>query len=340
MTNTLAGFTETTFTYNGETKTVFRAGSGPGIVVMSEIPGITPKVAGFAQRLVDAGFTVALPDLFGTPGREPSFGYIVSSITKACISREFSNWALNRTSPVIDWLRALARDLHEQCGGPGVGAIGMCFTGGFALAMAVDDTMLAPVLSQPSLPFPGGKRRKRALGLSDADLARVVEREDLCLLAMRFTDDPAVRPERFEHLPRRLRRPRDHDRDRQQQGQPAQFPPSRALGRDRASRRRAGQPHEGRPRPCALVLPGKARVRVLGAPFDERCAHNSQTIFPCVPREPSRLNAAGTSASETRSEISGSISPASKSRTNSSWVSRTSWGFTTLYSAQCTPTTE
>jgi dienelactone hydrolase len=200
MATALDAFTETEFTHNGATRTVYRAGRGPGIVVMSEMPGITPNVAAFAQRLVDAGFTVAMPQMFGEPGRGPSVGYVLKSLTQGCVSREFSNWALNRTSPIIDWLRALARDLHEQCGGPGVGAIGMCFTGGFALAMAVDDTMLAPVLSQPSLPFAGGKARKRALGLSDADLATVAAREDLCVLAMRFTGDPAVPAERFRHL--------------------------------------------------------------------------------------------------------------------------------------------
>jgi dienelactone hydrolase len=200
MTEALEGFTATTFSHGGATKDVLRAGTGPGVVVISEIPGITPNVAAFARRLVDAGFTVAMPSLFGTPGREVSTPYILKSITQGCVSREFTTWALNRTSPVIDWLRALARDLHERCGGPGVGAIGMCFTGGFALAMAVDDDMMAPVLSQPSLPFPGGKARKRALGLSDADLARVAERDDLCVLAMRFTGDRAVPKERFEHL--------------------------------------------------------------------------------------------------------------------------------------------
>ena len=200
MTNPLDRFTKTEFTDKGDTKTVYRKGSGPGIVVISEMPGITPNVTVFAQRLVDAGFTVAMPVLFGTPGREPSFGYVLKSMNTGCVSREFATWALNRTSPVIDWLRALARDLHEQCGGPGVGAIGMCFTGGFALAMAVDDTMLAPVLSQPSLPFAGGKARKRALGLSDADLATVAAREELCVLAMRFTGDPAVPAQRFQHL--------------------------------------------------------------------------------------------------------------------------------------------
>jgi dienelactone hydrolase len=196
----LDNFTETTFTHNDETRTVYRAGSGPGVVVLSEMPGITPKVTEFAQRVVDAGFTVALPQLFGTPGREPSAPYILKSITQGCVSREFTHWALNRTSPIIDWLRALARDLHQQCGGPGVGAIGMCFTGGFALAMAVDDEMLAPVLSQPSLPFGVGKSRRRALGLSDDDLTAVAAREELCVLAMRFTGDPAVPAERFQHL--------------------------------------------------------------------------------------------------------------------------------------------
>jgi dienelactone hydrolase len=200
MTRVLDGFSETTFTYGGTARPVFQAGEGPGVIVMSEMPGITPKVAGFAQRVVDAGFTVVVPYLFGETGREPSMPYVLKSMTLACVSREFSNWALDRTSPIIDWLRALARDLHDQCGGPGVGAIGMCFTGGFALAMAVEDTMMAPVLSQPSLPFAGGKARKRALGLSDADLATVAARADLCVLAMRFTGDPAVPAERFEHL--------------------------------------------------------------------------------------------------------------------------------------------
>jgi dienelactone hydrolase len=188
MSGVLERFERTSFTFEGETKFVYRAGNGPGVVVMSEMPGITPKVAEFALRVVDAGFTVAMPHLFGTDGKEVSMPYVLNSISRACISREFS------------WLRALARDLHERCGGPGVGAIGMCFTGGFALAMAVDDSMMAPVLSQPSLPFPAGKARSRALGMSDADLAKVVARQELCVLAMRFTGDRAVPAARFEHL--------------------------------------------------------------------------------------------------------------------------------------------
>jgi len=164
MTDALAAFTETEFSYDGSTRTVYRAGSGPGIVVMSEMPGITPNVAAFAQRLVDAGFTVAMPQMFGTPGRGPSVGYVLKSMRQGCMSHEFTTWALNRTSPIIDWLRALARDLHEQCGGPGVGAIGMCFTGGFALATALEPSVVASVMSQPAMPAPIGERGRPGLG--------------------------------------------------------------------------------------------------------------------------------------------------------------------------------
>jgi dienelactone hydrolase len=196
----LEGFTTTEFTHNGETRTVYRAGSGPGVIVMSEMPGITPKVAAFAKTVVDAGFTVAMPWLFGVPGHELSIGYGMKSMWSGCVSSEFTTWALNKTSPIIDWLRALGKDLHTQAGGAGVGAIGMCFTGGFALAMAVDEEMQAPVLSQPSLPFAVGKSRARALGLSDADLEKVASREDLCVMAMRFTGDRLVPKSRFDHL--------------------------------------------------------------------------------------------------------------------------------------------
>jgi dienelactone hydrolase len=195
MVDTLEGFTESTFTHDAVTRPVYRGGSGPGVVVVREIPGITPLVAAFGRRLIDAGFTVAMPSLVGEPGKAMTFGYTLKSFGQVCISREFATLALGKTSPIIEWLRALARDLHAQAGGPGVGAVGMCFSGGFALAMAVDDDLLAPVLSQPSMPFPLGKARSGALGLSDADLARVKDRvakEDLCVLGLRFTNDRAV----------------------------------------------------------------------------------------------------------------------------------------------------
>ena len=138
----------------------YRAETGPGVVVVHEIPGITPLVAQFANEVVDAGFTVIMPSLLGTPGKEPS-GRVrrpVVAAGSASLS-EFTKLALEQTSPIISWLRALARNLHAEVGGPGVGAVGMCYSGGFALGMMVDDIMIAPVLSQPSLPAAIGSAR-------------------------------------------------------------------------------------------------------------------------------------------------------------------------------------
>jgi dienelactone hydrolase len=202
MTDALAGFEQTSFTADGKTKVIYRTGSGPAVIVMSEIPGITPRVADFGRTVAGAGFTAVLPHLFGDDGRDATAGYAVSSIARACITREFTVLAQGKTSPIISWLRALARDEHHKCGGPGVGAVGMCFTGGFALAMMVDDVVVAPVLSQPSLPFPVTKALRRDVGLSPADTARVQERAaaGICVLGLRFTDDKFSPPERFEHL--------------------------------------------------------------------------------------------------------------------------------------------
>jgi dienelactone hydrolase len=200
----LDGYDHFTFTDEGETRDVYRTGSGPAVIVIAEIPGITPKVAEFGRRVAAIGCTAVLPRLFGVPGRGQSAGAVITSVGPACVSREFNCWATRKASPVTVWLRALARQMHAECGGPGVGAVGMCFTGGFALAMMVDDIMLAPVLSQPSLPFAITKRHRRDLGISDDDLARVKERcaaeDDLRLLGLRFTGDRLSPPERFQHL--------------------------------------------------------------------------------------------------------------------------------------------
>jgi dienelactone hydrolase len=201
-----AGFTESTFTHDGVSRQVFRAGTGPAVIVIHEVPGLHPEVIAFGRRVVDAGFTVYMPSLFGTPGKEFGWGYTFRTMPQVCVAREFATFALDRTSPITGWLRQLATDAHADCGGPGVGAVGMCFTGGFALGMMVDDTMLAPVLSQPSLPFPVGASRRAAVGISDADFERVKDRarQGACVLGLRFSADPAVPPERFETLRREL----------------------------------------------------------------------------------------------------------------------------------------
>jgi dienelactone hydrolase len=196
----LAGWTVAPFSAVGVTHDVYTRGSGPGVVLLPEIPGLIPAVMGLADHLVDAGFTVAVPSIYGRPGRPVSAGYALSTIAKACISREFMAFARRAERPIAEYTRALARHLHSQTGGPGVGVVGMCFSGGFALAAAVEPAVLAPVASQPSVPFPVGGARKRDLGMSDRERDLLTERvrsEGLCLLGLRFSEDMAAPRDRF-----------------------------------------------------------------------------------------------------------------------------------------------
>ncbi|BBZ12540.1 dienelactone hydrolase family protein [Mycobacterium branderi] len=203
----LTGWTAAPFTGGGYTHDVYRKGGGPGVVLIPEIPGIHPGVLALGNHLVDNGFTVAIPSLFGEPGRAVTIGYGVSTIARACVAREFAAFATNKNRPVSQFLRALARDLNASTPGKGVGVIGQCFTGGFALAAAVDDSVLAPVLSQPSLPIPLTLRHRRDPGLSEPELNRVAERaanDGLCAMGLRFSEDWMSPRDRFATLKERL----------------------------------------------------------------------------------------------------------------------------------------
>jgi dienelactone hydrolase len=192
----LEDFARRDIALNEATKRVYVAGKGPAVIVMTEMPGISPHVARFARWVRDAGFTVYMPSLFGRDGAVPDVDEGVAVFQHACMSAEFRAMAANVSSPVTQWLRALARLAHGECGGPGVGAIGMCFTGNFALTMMLEPSMLAPVLSQPSLPL----REPAGLEIAPDELAAVrarLDREDLTVLAYRFKGDKICRAERF-----------------------------------------------------------------------------------------------------------------------------------------------
>ena len=255
MPDALDGFERTSFTAEGTTRTVYRTGSGPAVVVCSELPGITPQVATFARTVAASGLTAVMPHLFGHDGRPPSVSYTIGSLTSACISREFTVLATGKTSPVTTWLRALAAEEHRRCGGPGVGAVGMCFTGGFALAMMVDDVIVAPVLSQPSLPFPISRRRRFDLGISPADAARVRERaaSGTCVLGLRFSGD-RTSPRALRPSPPVARRRVRRSRTRLLRRQPSRAQVDGPLGAHRGSRRPAGytDPRGARPSPRLL----------------------------------------------------------------------------------------
>jgi dienelactone hydrolase len=192
----LDDFTHRDVTLDGVTKRVHIAGSGPAVIVMTEMPGISPHVARFSRWVRDAGFTVYMPSLFGRDGAVLSAEEGAAVFQRACVSAEFRALAANESSPVTQWLRALARLAHEECGGPGVGAIGMCFTGNFALSMMLEPSVLAPVLSQPSLPLndPAGIE----IAPDEVESIRQrLEREDLTVLGYRFEGDRFCMAQRF-----------------------------------------------------------------------------------------------------------------------------------------------
>ena len=198
----LEDFRVESFTHNEITHEVYRRGEGPCVLVAAEIPGITPEVIRFAEDLLAVGLSVALPSMFGEPGKAPTNRYAAKSISRACISSEFHAMATRDDQPATEWLRALARQLHADHGGPGIGFVGMCFTGGFGLAILLDDAVVAPVLSQPSLPFGIGKKRRASVGLDEPQLAAVAARaaEGCAVLGLRFTGDPLVPADRFATL--------------------------------------------------------------------------------------------------------------------------------------------
>lgn len=194
--DSLEDFIQREITLDSVTKNVYLMGKGPAVIVMTEMPGISPHVARFSRWVRDAGFTVYMPSLFGRDGAVPRADEGAAIFQRACVSAEFRAFASNQASPATQWLRALARLAHDECGGPGVGAIGMCWTGNFALTMMLEPAMLAPVLCQPSLPLndPAG------IEMSPADIKAVrqrLDRENLTVLAYRFEGDSFCRAQRF-----------------------------------------------------------------------------------------------------------------------------------------------
>jgi dienelactone hydrolase len=203
----LEGWVRTPFTGAGTTHDCFEKGSGPGVVLIPEIPGITPEVLGLAEHLVAAGFTVVIPSPFGDPGRAISGGYMMGTVLRLCVSSEFRAFATNAHRPITDYLRAVASDLASRTPGRGVGVIGQCFTGGFALAAAIDDSVAASVLSQPATPIPLGRARQLDPGVSPEEFDRIAARAsagEVCALGLRFSKDSSVPRARFDTIKKRL----------------------------------------------------------------------------------------------------------------------------------------
>ncbi|MDR3418670.1 MAG: dienelactone hydrolase family protein [Nevskia sp.] len=195
----IADYAVSDFSDGGIAHPVYKRGGGPGVVVIHELPGLSDACIGLADEIAAQGFTVYLPLLFGKPGEWKTLKYLAY----VCVSREFHLLANCGSSPVVDWLRALCRKARAECPGKGVGAIGMCFTGNFAISLMADDEVLAPVASQPSQPMPLSGELRRHPGVSSADLERAVARsreQGVELMCLRFSSDPYVPRERYEAL--------------------------------------------------------------------------------------------------------------------------------------------
>ncbi len=174
---------------------VYSKGVGPVVVVIQELPGIGMETIRLADRLVDAGFRVVMPHLFGPLGR---LSFIGNFARIFCMRREFSIFAKNQSSPIVEWLKALCQDCREKYDVPGVGVIGMCLTGNFAISLMADDAVLAGVASQPSLPM----FSQKSLHMSDNEIAKARKRLEQHgpMLAFRFSGDKLCTAEKFETI--------------------------------------------------------------------------------------------------------------------------------------------
>ncbi|MGK7871908.1 MAG: dienelactone hydrolase family protein [Xenococcaceae cyanobacterium] len=200
----LEGFSEFSFTFEDSTRPVYYQGNGPAVVIMHELPGMIPECIDLARRIAKEGFTVFLPLLIGKPNQPFSILRTLAYTVQICLSREFYCFVKRQSSPITNWLRALCREVYARCDNRGVGVIGMCLTGGFVLSLMVDEVVMAPVASQPSLPFAVTPAHKSALGISSEELEKAKERaaEGVNILALRFTEDRTCPAERFVTLRR------------------------------------------------------------------------------------------------------------------------------------------
>jgi len=178
---------------------VYRKGSGPAVVIIQELPGIGPQTLKLADEFVEKGFEVFLPHLFGPIGRISLAGNLARVF---CMRKEFHLFSTNKSSPIVDWLKALCRHICDQRSLPGVGVIGMCLTGNFAISLMADASVLAAVAAQPAMPF----LQQGSLHMSEQEIAEVKIGIDSTapMKAYRFKQDWMSTAEKFHCINEKL----------------------------------------------------------------------------------------------------------------------------------------
>ena len=186
----LAGWSPAPFTAAGVTHDVYIRGEGPGVVLLPEMPGMTPRVMGLANHLVGEGFTVAVPSLFGEPGRDVSAGYALRTISKACTTRELAAFARGAERPIAEYVRALARHLHGAGRWPGRRRHRDVLQRRLR-ASGRGRARRPRAGGQPAVrAVPAGRGPRRDLGMSEREQTAIAERvrtEGLCLIGLRFS---------------------------------------------------------------------------------------------------------------------------------------------------------
>src|ERR1700722_2909775 len=180
--------------FRGRKRPVFRSvrpETRAAVIVLHELFGATPELFQFANRIAEEGFTAFVPILFGTPNATFRIDRAIRDIAHVCLSQEFSILGANRSSPIVEWIRALGAHVHREVGGRGIGVVGLCLTGNFALEMMDDPHVSAPVVSEPALPWCITPCLKRALGLTPHEMATIRQRTAAGqqILAFRFDKD-------------------------------------------------------------------------------------------------------------------------------------------------------
>jgi len=194
----LADYDTFEFDDGGISHTVYKRGTGPAVLLLHELPGLSHPTFDLADGFIEQGFTLYVPLLFGKAGDFK----VASNVPKLCVNREMRVFEHRCPGPIADWLRALARKAKAEQGGPGVGVVGMCMTGNFAISMFADDAVIAPVACQPSLPLAIGRKRRRSIAISDDEIARIRKRTKAGekILAYRFEEDFLCPGARFARL--------------------------------------------------------------------------------------------------------------------------------------------
>jgi dienelactone hydrolase len=184
---------------------IYQLGSGAPIVIIQELPGIGQETLDLAQRFVAQGFSVYLPHLFGPIGKISLAGNVARVF---CMRKEFHLFEANKTSPIVDWLKALCQKIKTDTDMKGVGVIGMCLTGNFAISLMADDSVLAAVASQPSMPI----TKQSALHMSPNDISQIKQGIDTSdsIYVYRFDQDPICKAAKFEALDTEF----NHDKSR------------------------------------------------------------------------------------------------------------------------------